>query len=78
MVHESDLLEAMLIGDKSKNSMLHEVAKPITGAVTGDQDLATIEPLLDANNVVVVMDERKEVCGIISRIDVVRYLSSRN
>ena len=77
MVHESDLLEALLVGDKSRESKLREVSKPITGVVTGDQDLATIEPLLDANNVVVVVDADKEICGIITRIDVVRYLSKR-
>lgn len=75
MVHESDLLEALLIGEKSRESLLVEVSKPITGMVSGDQDLATIEPLLDANNVVIVTDQDRKVCGIITRIDVVRYLS---
>lgn len=75
MVHESDLLEALLIGEKSRDSLLIEVSKPITGLVTGDQELSTIEPLLDANNVVVVVDGDRSLCGIITRIDVVRYLS---
>lgn len=75
MVHESDLLEALLVGEKSRDSLLSDVSKPITGMVTADQDLASIEPLLDANNVVIVVDGNTQPCGIIARIDVIRFLS---
>ena len=45
------------------------------GVATFDQDVAKIEPNLEANNVVLAVNDKNEIAGIISRIDVIRYLS---
>lgn len=75
IIHESDLLEALLIGEKTKDSLAIEVSKPVLGLVGLDHEVAKIEPNLEANNVVLAVDAQGEIAGIISRIDVVRYLS---
>lgn len=75
IIHESDLLEALLFGEKTKNSLAIEVSKPVLGLATLDQDVAKIEPNLEANNVVLVVNDNNEIAGIISRIDIIRYLS---
>lgn len=75
IIHESDLLEALLIGEKTKDSLAIEVSKPVLGVATFDQDVAKIEPNLEANNVVLAVDDKHQIAGIISRIDIIRYLS---
>lgn len=75
MVHESDILEALLSGEKNSSDTILSVSKIIEAKVSPNSDIALVEPLLDQNNVAVVVDDKDEICGIISRIDIVRYLS---
>ncbi len=75
IIHESDLLEALLFGEKTKDSLAIDVSKPVLGLATLDQDVATIESNLEANNVVLAVNDKGEIAGIVSRIDVIRYLS---
>ncbi len=75
MIHESDIMEALLSGAKRPDDNITELAKPLQGKVRMGDDIAMVESLLDANNVAVVVDTTDAICGIISRIDIVRYLS---
>lgn len=75
MIHESDLLEALLSGIKKPGDLISDLAKPLEGKVRPGDDIAMVESLLDADNVAVVVDSKDEICGIISRIDIVRFLS---
>jgi predicted transcriptional regulator len=78
IVHESDILEALLSGERKPTDAVGLLAKPLEGRVRLNDDIARIEPLLDANNVAVAVNETPtgdQVCGIITRIDIVRYLT---
>jgi cystathionine beta-synthase len=75
MIHETDILEALLSGVKKPDDEIRDLAKPLQGKVRMEDDIATVESLLDVDNVAVVVDEKDAICGIISRIDIVRYLS---
>lgn len=75
MIHEQDIMDALLSGSKKPSDSIAELAKPLDGIVNPDDDIAIVETYLEANNVAVVVDRNRNVSGIISRIDIVRYLS---
>jgi cystathionine beta-synthase len=75
MIHEADILEALLSGVRKPDDLIRDIARPLQGKVRMDDDISAVESLLDNNNVAVVVNEAEEVSGIISRIDIVRYLS---
>ncbi|HMO18663.1 MAG TPA: pyridoxal-phosphate dependent enzyme [Oligoflexia bacterium] len=75
MVHESDIMEALLSGESRPTDQVGSLAKSLEGKVRLQDDIAMVEPLLDANNVAVVVGDNGAICGIITRIDVVRFLA---
>ena len=75
MIHEMDVLEALLSGEKKSSDKAVEIAKPIQGKLLMGDEIALAEPLLEDDNVVVVIDDKQEISAILSRIDFVRYLS---
>jgi cystathionine beta-synthase len=75
MIHETDLLEALLSGVKKSSDSILDLLKPLEGKVSIQDDIARVESLLDKNNVGIVVDEDDAICGIISRIDIVRFLT---
>ncbi len=78
MVHESDLLQSLLRGDVKAEQSIAAVAAPLEGQVAPDDDIAELEPLFDKNNVAVVVDRSADIVGIVSKIDVVKFLAAPN
>ncbi|MCB0325843.1 MAG: pyridoxal-phosphate dependent enzyme [Bdellovibrionales bacterium] len=76
MIHESDLLQALLRGEHQPSEAVLSVACELQGKVAPEDDLGMIEPLLGDNSVAVVADEKNRIIGIIGKIDMVKYLSS--
>lgn len=76
LVGESDLLDSLLSG----GSMEHPISSVINrdvATVTSDTALEELPAILGRNQVAVVLDEGR-VTGIITKIDVIDYLASRN
>jgi len=76
MIHESDLLQSFLRGDCKPGDPAAKAAKPMLGMVRLDDPLSKVQRVFDADNVAVVVED-KQVVGIISKIDVVEFLASR-
>lgn len=76
MVHESDLLQSLLQGQSKPQDPVSKVAANLEGAVAVNDSVRKLERIFEENNVAVVFDG-KNVSGIISKIDLVRYLASR-
>ncbi len=76
MVHESDLLQAMIRGTAKPTDPVTRVAKPMQGMVTPNDSLSKVQKIFDADNVAVVVDDN-QVVGIIGKLDVVEFLAAR-
>ncbi|MCB0345295.1 MAG: pyridoxal-phosphate dependent enzyme [Bdellovibrionales bacterium] len=76
MVHESDLLRSLLEGQCKPQDPVSSVAAELQGIVAVSDSVAKLERIFEQNNVAVVFDG-STVSGIISKIDLVRYLASR-
>ncbi|OVE80328.1 hypothetical protein BVY02_00555 [bacterium J17] len=77
MIHEVDLLQSLLSEYCSPGDAVHRVAAPLQGQVGLTDPVSELEHIFDENNVAVVMDNQ-EVVGIVSKIDVVKFLASRS
>ena len=77
MIHELDLLQNLVNGRCSSSDTVERAARPMQGMVTMDDSLGKVQKIFDANNIAVVVEEEK-VVGIISKIDVVEFLSARS
>ncbi len=76
MIHESDLLQALLTGTLKPDDPVIEAATELKGKVHPEDHIAMLEPLLDDASVAVVTDTANDITGIISKIDVVKYIAS--
>ncbi len=77
LLHESDLLSALLSGEKTPKDLASSVSSKIQALVKKEDEIAKIEPLLEENHAAFVVDSNSEICGVITRIDIVRYLSKK-
>ena len=76
MIHEADLLQALVTGACSSGDPVAKAAKPLQGMVTPDDSLGRVQRIFDDENIAVVMDE-DAIVGVISKIDVVEFLAAR-
>ena len=76
MIHEVDLLQGMLNGECTPDSFVVDIAKPLNGQVAVDDSLEHVQRVFESDNVVVVMKDG-EMIGIISKLDLVLYMSHR-
>lgn len=76
MVHEVDLLRGLIDGKCRPTDPVSRVSMPLEGRMSPDDPLTKVEAVLDANNVAVVVESAK-IVGIITKIDMVRYLAAR-
>ncbi len=74
MIHEIDLLQGMLSGECTSDSSVMAAAKPLSGQVSVDDSLGHVQRIFENDNVAVVMEEGQMI-GIISKLDLVMYLS---
>lgn len=77
MIHEVDLLHGLIQGRCKPNDPVIRSATKLEGRVAPSDPLSKVQRILDGNNVAVVIDGDK-IVGIVSKIDVVRYLANRS
>ncbi len=76
MVHEVDLLQSLVTGRCTPEDSVVLAAKPLRGKVKPEDPLSRVQKVFDEDNVAVVID-RDRIVGIISKIDLVEFLTSR-
>jgi cystathionine beta-synthase len=74
MVHEVDLLDALFEGRADRADRVEGLATPLQGVITPEADIEALRAILAADNVAVVVQGGK-VNGIITKIDLIDYLS---
>jgi cystathionine beta-synthase len=76
MVHEIDLLQALLAGTHKLEESISKVMKPLAGVVTLRTPVSRLREIFAADNVAVVKDGDK-LAAIVTKIDLIEYLSGR-
>lgn len=76
MVHEIDLLSAVVDGTTTRNDKLEGLVQPLQGVIDPEASIEQLRAVLSADNVAVVVTGGKLV-GIITKIDLIDYLSRR-
>src|SRR5690606_6535198 len=76
MVHEVDVLNALLEGRATKTDAVDKVMSKLEGAVAGDQPISRLREVLGSDRVAVVM-EGSHVTGVLNKIDLIEYLAAR-
>lgn len=76
MIHEADLLEALLAGRAKAADPADRLASPLQGVVGLDAPLMRLRDVFAADHVAVVVEEGK-VTAIITKIDLIEFLASR-
>ena len=74
MLHEVDLLEAVVYGHRRIEDPLDSLIRPIEGVVTVDTDLDDLHPIFDADDVAVVM-EGGVLTAIVTKMDLIDYMA---
>jgi cystathionine beta-synthase len=77
MIHEKDLLQGLVTGRCRPSDPISKSAAPLQGQVRLHDSLSKVQGILDTGNVAIVM-ENNQIVGIISKIDMVRYLSAKS
>jgi len=76
MVHELDLLGAIVEGSHSRNDSIEGLCKPLEGVINPEASLDQLRAIFAQDNVAVVVSDAR-VVGIITKIDLIDYLSRR-
>lgn len=76
MVHEIDLLSAVVDGTTTRSDKLEGLVQPLQGVIDPEASIEQLRAVLSADNVAVVVAGNKLV-GIITKIDLIDYLSRR-
>ena len=76
IVHESDILSKMQKRDFDLNAPAKSVAAPIGGLIYPKARIEELFHIFAADNVAVVVDS-SNVVGVISKIDLIEYLSGK-
>lgn len=77
MIHEMDILQAMIQGKCTSQDPVVHVASKLEGMVALDDSISAVQRMFDDNHMAVVVDQG-EIVGIIGEIDVVEYLAARS
>jgi cystathionine beta-synthase len=75
MLHEVDLLDALLEGRATKNDPVSSVMHSLEGVVTKDASITRLNEILGQDLVAVVKDGNR-VIGLLTKIDLIEYLSA--
>jgi cystathionine beta-synthase len=76
MVHEVDLLQALLAGTHRLDEPIAKVMKPLAGMVTTRTPVSRLREIFAADNVAVVK-EGDALAAILTKIDLIEYLGQR-
>ena len=74
MLHEVDLLEAVVYGQRRIEDPLDTLVRPVEGVVSPDTELDALHPIFDADDVAVVMDGGT-LTGIVTKMDLIDYMA---
>jgi cystathionine beta-synthase len=74
MLHEVDLLEAVVYGKKRIEDPLDSLIRPIEGVVSVDTELDALHPIFDADDVAVVL-HNGVLTGIVTKMDLIDYMA---
>ncbi len=76
MIHEYDLLNALIAGTHKLSDPIDPIMAPLQGVVTMETSLAQLRDVFAEDNVAVVKQGEK-VVAIVTKIDLIEYLASR-
>ena len=76
MVHEIDLLGAIVDGQATRDDKVESLIKPLEGVIHPDASIEQLRQIFAQDNVAVVVTGGK-VVGIITKIDLIDYLARR-
>jgi cystathionine beta-synthase len=74
MLHEVDLLEAVVYGHRRIEDPLDSLIRTLEGVVAVDTELEALHPIFDADDVAVVM-EGATLTGIVTKMDLIDYMA---
>ncbi|MCA9522427.1 MAG: cystathionine beta-synthase [Myxococcales bacterium] len=77
MVHEIDLLSALLEERLQKSDPIEKLTQPLQGVVAPEASLKELRAILGQDNVAVVV-KGAQLLGIITKIDLIDYLARRD
>ncbi len=77
MVHEIDVLGAIVDGSSLRDDKVEGLVKPLQGIIDPEASIDQLRAIFAADNVAVVVSSGKLV-GIITKIDLIDYLSRRS
>ena len=76
MIHEYDLLNALIAGSHKLTDPIDPIVAPLQGVVTPDASLNSLREVFAQDNVAVVKDGQ-EVVAILTKIDLIEHLAER-
>ncbi|MFQ5494672.1 MAG: pyridoxal-phosphate dependent enzyme [Phycisphaerae bacterium] len=76
MIHEVDLLQALVSGECTPGDNVRRAAKSLKGRVAPEDPLSAVQMVFDDNNVAFAV-EGDRIVGVITKIDVVEFLAAR-
>jgi cystathionine beta-synthase len=76
MIHEYDLLNALIAGKQKLNDSIDPIVAPLQGVVTLESSIARLREVFADDNVAVVK-EGPQVVAILTKIDLIEHLASR-
>lgn len=75
MIHEYDLLNALISGKSKLSDRIEPIVAPLQGVVTPDTPVSKLREVFAQDNVAVVRDGQK-VTAIVTKIDLIEYLAA--
>jgi cystathionine beta-synthase len=76
MVHEADLLEALLTGKVKYEAPVEMMVAPLGGKVSMDTPVTKLKEIFNADQVAVVMEGERPL-AVITKIDLIEYLGTK-
>jgi cystathionine beta-synthase len=76
MIHEYDLLNALVTKTTGFHDPIDSLVAPLQGVVSLEASLSALREVFAQDNVAVVK-EREQVVGIITKIDLIEFLAAR-
>ncbi|MBX7100706.1 MAG: pyridoxal-phosphate dependent enzyme [Myxococcaceae bacterium] len=76
MIHEYDLLNAIISGGHTMSSPIDALVAPLQGVVTRETSLNRLKDIFAQDNVAVVRDGQK-IAAIVTKIDLIEFLAAK-
>jgi cystathionine beta-synthase len=76
MIHEYDLLNALIAGAHKRGDAIDPIVAPLQGAVSLDAGIERLREVFSQDNVAVVKDGER-VVAIVTKIDLIEFLATR-